>query len=221
MNSYPNPARPGGWQLAMAVRTLRAGGLVLHATEGVWGLACDPLQRESIAALLAVKQRRPEQGLILIGAGAEMFAPELSQLSMTHVRQIKDSWPGAVTWLLPSQRFPAWITGGRTTVALRVPGHDQSRALCAAFGAPLVSTSANLSGRPPAVTALQAHAFYSQTPAIGYLLPGATVGNRCPSEIRTLTGHVVRGGGDSPVSAAPPAGRPAGLDPAAAMSCTH
>ena len=141
---------PGAWQLQLAVRSLRAGGIVLHATEGVWGLACDPFSQSAVARLLLLKKRRPEQGLIVIGAQAEVFQPELATLTDRQLDTVTASWPGAVTWLLPTQRFPHWITGGRPNVALRVPGHEQSRALARAFGGPLVSTSANYSGQPAA-----------------------------------------------------------------------
>jgi L-threonylcarbamoyladenylate synthase len=130
----------GWWQLELAVAALRAGGLVLHATEGVWGLACDPLRAAAVARLLRVKSRTPDKGLIVIGADAETFAPELDALNAPQREEVLASWPGRVTWLLPSDRFPHWITGGRDTVAVRVPGHAQARALCRKFGGPLVST---------------------------------------------------------------------------------
>lgn len=184
---------PGAWQLQRAVRSLRAGSIVAHATEGVWGLACDPFSQSAVAALLALKSRRPEKGLIVIGAHSDVFFEELASLSKSQRQAIDASWPGAVTWLLPSQRFPHWITGGRVNVAVRVPGHDQSRALCRAYGGPLVSTSANYAGRPAARNSYQAAKIAAGEPAIGYLLPGATLARESgPSEIRDLQGHIHR-----------------------------
>ncbi len=187
-----SPARLD-WHLQLAVRALRAGGVVVHATEGVWGLACDPFCREAVAAVLAVKQRRPEKGLIVIGADATDFAPELSVLSDSARAEITASWPGSVTWLVASTRFPHWITGGRAKVAIRVPGHEQARLLCRAFGGPLVSTSANLAGRPAASNRIQAMAFTSRQPEVSYLLPGETLPTRSqPSQIRDLDGRIFR-----------------------------
>lgn len=184
---------PGSWQLQRAVRSLRAGHIVLHATEAVWGLACDPFAQSAVAKLLALKSRRPEKGLIVIGARVEVFQPELSSLTESQRQAVYASWPGAVTWLLPSQRFPHWITGGRANVALRVPGHEQSRALCRAYGGPLVSTSANYAGRPAARNPYQAAKFAHREPAIGYVLPGSTLARASgPSEIRDLQGRIHR-----------------------------
>ena len=181
------------WQARLAVQSLRRGDLVLHATEGVWGLACDPWNRHAVQRLLAVKGRSVTKGLIVIGAAVECFAPELARVDDTARTRIEASWPGAVTWVVPNGRFPEWITGGRDSVAVRVPGHPQARALCHAFGGPLVSSSANRARRPPARRHLQARALLARLGSGAhrnhvYLLPGETLGRRGPSEIRTPAG---------------------------------
>ena len=130
---------------------------MLHATEGVWGLACDPFDAQAVARLLALKRRPLAKGLIVIGASESCFTPELEALESSAERKmVVDAWPGAVTWILPNVRFPGWITGGRDAVAVRVPGHPQARALAEAFGGPLVSTSANRSGEPAPTSGLKA-----------------------------------------------------------------
>lgn len=182
------------------MRALRQGGLVLHATEGVWGLACDPWSPNAVARLLAFKGRAVAKGLIVIGAQPGCFAPELELVAAEARDAVLACWPGAVTWILPNRRFPRWVTGGRGTVAVRVPGHPQARALCRAFGGPLVSSSANRAGRPPARRRLQARALVRDSARAGFgpndpglfLLPGETSGRRGPSEIRTLAGVSLR-----------------------------
>lgn len=189
------------WHLQLAVRSLRAGGLVLHATEGVWGLACDPFDGVAVMDLLALKGRPLSKGLIVIGGDADTFAAELQGLDTLERQRVLASWPGPVTWILPNHRFPDWITGGRDEVAVRVPGHPQARALARAFGGPLVSTSANPSGRPPARQALQARRQFASADRQGgrrfpgprdYILPGAVLAPGAPSQIRTLSGQVLR-----------------------------
>ena len=177
-----------------AARHLRAGGLVAHATEGVWGLACDPFDGRAVARLLEVKGRDPGKGLIVIGADPSHFEPELAGLSEVHRRAVEASWPGAVSWLVPNARFPWWISGagspGPGRVAIRVPGHAQSRAICAAFGGPLVSTSANPSGRPSTANELHVRRWFHAT--VDYVVPGRTSARNRPSELRTLEGTVLR-----------------------------
>lgn len=199
------------FRIQLAAHCLRMGGLVAHATEGVWGLACDPFNGQAVARLLAAKRRAPAKGLILIGAHPSCFAPELAALAPERRAAIEASWPGAVTWLIPSARFPWWISGGRQSrchaprprlglfrapcgasrlVALRVPGHAQARTLCASFGGPLVSTSANLSGRPSAERLLQVRRWLQG--AVDCALPGATSGRKGPSQLRALDGTLLR-----------------------------
>ena len=178
------------WHLACAVRVLREGGIVAHATEGVWGLACDPESRAVIRRLLQFKARAVDKGLIVIGASSADFSDELGRLSIAQRTQVCESWPGPVTWVLPNERFAGWITGGRDQVAVRVPGHPQARALCHAFGGPLVSTSANLAGRPPARSALRARRVLRD--GVDYFLPGEVLAPAGPSEIRTPAGQWLR-----------------------------
>lgn len=187
------------WHLRLAVRVLRRGGLVVHATEGVWGIAADPWNSAAVAGLLALKGRAHAKGLIVIGAEPEMFADEIADLDPTVQGRIAQSWPGPVTWIVPTVRFPVWVTGGRDTVGVRIPGHPQARALSQRFGGPLVSTSANLSGHPSARRWPQARRFlrilaarHPQPARRIYLLPGETMGSAGPSEIRTLDGGYLR-----------------------------
>jgi L-threonylcarbamoyladenylate synthase len=181
------------WHISRAVRALDAGGIVLHATEGVWGLACDPFDESAVVRLLFLKNRSVDKGLILIGDGGDDFGPELSALTNAERATIEATWPGPVTWIVPNVQFPFWITGGRDTVAIRVPGHAQARALCRAFGGPVVSTSANRSGQPPTVNALQARRRLDGFP-IGddWVLPGDVATPGKPSTIRTLAGATLR-----------------------------
>lgn len=63
---------------------------------------------------------------------------------------VLQSWPGPVTRIVPAAReVPRWITGRHRSIAIRVSDHYQVTALCELFGGPLLSTSANLHGRPP------------------------------------------------------------------------
>lgn len=171
----------GDVELRAATRVLRRGGVVAHASEGVWGLACDPFNGAAVDRVLAIKDRDAGKGLIVIADDAGQFGPELAALDAATVERIRRSWPGAVTWVVTTRRFPNWITGGRGTVAVRVPGHAQARALAALFGGPLVSTSANRSGVPPATSAAGVTAELGAE--IDYLLPGQIGPREGPSRI--------------------------------------
>lgn len=158
--------------ILQAAQSLQQGGIVGHETEGVWGLACDPNNAEAVERLLRLKGRAPGKGLILIAAHADMLVPWLESLPLETLAIIKTSWPGPVTWIVPNNGHgPPWIQGEKNTLAIRVPDHAQMQNLSLAFGAPLVSTSANPSGQVPALCRLDLCRYFPGL--LDYVLPAA------------------------------------------------
>lgn len=180
------------FRLGCARRLLKAGGIVAYPTEAVWGLGCDPANTAALQRLLALKGRDPDKGLILVAATMSQFDDLLEGLAPGQREQLAASWPGPVTWLVPHHgRVHPLVCGRHTTVALRVSAHPQVAALCAKFGGPLVSTSANPQGRSPARDAAEVRRYFAG--ALDYLLTGPLGGAHQPTEIRDLaSGRVMR-----------------------------
>lgn len=134
--------------LNRAALKIRDGGVVAYPTEAVYGLGCDPLDYRAVLRLLAIKQRPESKGLILLAADAEQLRPWLA-VDEAGWQTMEARWPGPFTFLAtPSPLVPDWITGEFDRVAVRVSGHPVARRLAALAGTPIVSTSANVSGRP-------------------------------------------------------------------------
>jgi len=132
-----------------AAEVIKAGGVVAYPTEAVYGLGCDPRDRDAVRRILALKRRRESAGLILIGADARQLEGWIDP-SDAESRSLAGGDAG-VTWVVTAgPETPSWITGGRPTVAARVTLHPTAAALCRAADMPIVSTSANRGGRPPA-----------------------------------------------------------------------
>jgi L-threonylcarbamoyladenylate synthase len=183
------------WIVGCAVRTLRAGGVVAYPTEAVYGLGCDPFNEHAVMRLLAIKGRAVDKGLILIAADHDQLEPLLLPCGADTLAPVLESWPGPSTWILPAHpRVPGWLTGGSGAIAVRVTAHPLAASLCRRFGGPLVSTSANRSGRPPARTVLGARRALGSR--VDYFLTGPTGGDARPSEIRDARdGRLLRGAG--------------------------
>ena len=172
-------------RLQSAVHVLQQGGVVACPTEAVWGLSCDPDNPEAVDRLLALKQRPLHKGLILVAADTDQVAALLQGLTSAQHGKLALSWPGPTTWLLPHNSLvPAWIHGGRETVAVRVTAHPVMSALCRSWGGPLVSTSANPTGSQPSRAAFQVRRYFGT--GVDDLLPGAVGGADRPSVIRDL-----------------------------------
>jgi L-threonylcarbamoyladenylate synthase len=138
---------------ADAAQVLQRGGVIAYPTEAVWGLGCDPMNEAAVMRLLAIKQRPVDKGVILAAGALEQFEGLLdwSLLPTDRSEAVYATWPGPHTWIVPATgRVPHWITGAHDGVAVRVSAHPVVVALCAAFGGPIVSTSANFAGAPPA-----------------------------------------------------------------------
>lgn len=175
-----------------AASVLRAGGIVAYPTEAVYGLGCDPLNKQTVQRVLEIKQRDPHKGLILIAAAFGQLAPYLAELDDNTRARILPTWPGPVTWVLPARDdISPLLRGAHHTLAVRVTAHPLAAALCRAFGGAVVSTSANRSGTPPARTAQQVRAELGAN--LEYILEGAVGALANPTEIRDgTTGALLR-----------------------------
>lgn len=132
-----------------AARILKAGGVVAYPTEGLFGLGCLPDKREAALRILAIKNRDPSLGLILIASHASQLQPWV-QVPAESAR-LESSIENPVTWILPATAsVPPWIRGRHPGVAVRICAHPVAAALCDASGSALVSTSANRTGQAPA-----------------------------------------------------------------------
>ncbi len=179
--------------LLQAVRRLHEGGVIAYPTESVYGLGCDPGNAPAVRRLLAIKRRPAAKGLILIAAQLEQLHPFIRTPDPKQRQRLEAGWPGPLTWLVPARSSaPVWLTGHHDTLAVRVTAHPVAAALCRAFGGPIISTSANLSGRPPALDGRRARLTLGRW--LDGVMPGRAGGGR-PTEIRDLrSGRVLRAG---------------------------
>lgn len=179
-----------------ALSALRNGEVIAYPTEGVFGVGCDPDNPQAIDKLLKLKQRPKDKGLILIAASYQQLLPYIDESHLTpkQLEQVKQSWPGPVTWIMPcSDKVSVWVCGQYNSIAVRVSDHPLVQKMCNAFGKPLTSTSANLTGQPPCMTTDEVYQqLGSQLVAV---LEGETGGRNKPSEIRDAkTSQVLRQG---------------------------
>lgn len=173
----------------MAINT---GGIVAYPTESVFGLGGDAANEQVAGRIINLKQRVFSKGLITIISDLDQVLGWLDHDYKSHWAKALDCWPAAVTWLFPAgEQAPAWLTGGGQRIALRIPDHPVARELCNLSGKALISSSANRSGDPPAVTSAEViEQFSDQIDAIVDRQCGSRVE---PSQIRDLTsGNSVR-----------------------------
>ena len=147
---------PDNRHISNAITVLQNGGLVVCPTDTLYGLAADPMDTSAVRRVIEIKGRSGDQGIPLLLNTAEdatIFAATFSGVA----RRLADTfWPGPLTLVLRHiGDVSDAISGGRDTVALRVPDHPIPRVLAAAMGGAITGTSANRHGAPDPLTATE------------------------------------------------------------------
>ena len=170
-----------------AATLLQAGELVAFPTDTVYGVGAKPWDRGAVGKLYVAKLRSLDKAIPILLADPADLDQVARDVSPAAHRLAERFWPGPLTIVVRrSAQVPDEVTAGGDSVAVRVPDHPLARALIRAAGAPLATTSANLSGGPSPVTA---HEVWAQLAGrVAMILDGG----RCPggvaSTVVDLTG---------------------------------
>ncbi|MEU0499309.1 L-threonylcarbamoyladenylate synthase [Mycobacterium sp. NPDC006124] len=190
--------RPNG--IASAISALKGGRLVVLPTDTVYGIGADAFDGIAVAALLAAKGRGRDMPVpVLVGSwhtidGLVYSVPESAR------ELIRAFWPGALSLVVQQAPSLQWDLGdAQGTVMLRMPLHPVAIELLREVG-PMAVSSANISGRPAAVTAADARDQLGDLVEV-YLEAGPSA-NGAASTIVDLTGAQPRILREGPVSAA-------------------
>lgn len=185
---------------ATAAAIIRRGGLVAIPTETVYGLGADGLNEEAVASIFAAKGRPQDNPLILHVAEPgeiEKFCHSIPEAAYALAERF---WPGPLTMVLPARDIvPKRTTGGLSTVAVRCPDNEITRAIIRLSGVPIAAPSANLSGKPSTTTA--AHVLHDHDGKIDAIVDGGPCRVGVESTIVDLTDahpRLLRPGGITP-----------------------
>ncbi|MBP3763084.1 MAG: Sua5/YciO/YrdC/YwlC family protein [Bacteroidales bacterium] len=130
--------------------TLLRGGTLLYPTDTIWGIGCDARRADAVEKLYALKERDRTKSMLVLCSPAQVEGnPWLSAEAER-----------PTTYILPAEIWQPLLGGlvagnlaaDDGSLGIRVPRHDFCQSVIHRLGAPLVSTSANLSGRPSPTT---------------------------------------------------------------------
>ena len=178
-------------QIEQAVAILKNGGLVAYPTDTVYGLGVCMTDTKAVERIFQVKGRPKGMALPVLLAERAQIEVIVESMPLAAQRLADEFFPGALTIILPkSNTVPDIVTGGGKTIAFRIPNHPVPLALIKGLGKPIVGTSANLSGQPSTLTALEVQA------QIGDKIDMIIDGGRCPGGIEST---VIDLSGERPV----------------------
>lgn len=136
--------------LQQALETLRKGGIILYPTDTVWGIGCDAGNEEAVRRIFRLKQREDSKSMLcLLDAPGKLqgYVEEVPEMAWDLIelttKPLTIIYPGAKNVATP-------LIAEDGSLGIRITGEKFTQALCSGLHAPLVSTSANISGQPAA-----------------------------------------------------------------------
>ncbi len=172
--------------IEVALRLLKSGGVVAFPTDTVYGVGAPAFLPRGVARIYAVKGRPRSKAIPILLDGPGTLERVAQDIPPQAWALAEEFWPGPLTMVLKrNPPVPDAITGGGSTVAIRVPDHQFALRLIQAAGGALAATSANLSGRPDPVTAEEVYVYLKGR--IDLILDGGRCPGGIPSTVVDLT----------------------------------
>ena len=174
-----NPDRAA---LVAAAEAVLRGGVIAFPTDTVYGLGCSLFDVAAVEMVARLKRRDPTLAVISLIPDAGQAYGLATELTPTAERLIAKCWPGPLSLILRAAPIvPVRVRGAGSTVALRCPKDTLCQRLLERIGGPVVSSSANLSGQPPAETADDVVRIFGNQ--LDLVLDGGPRRNRLPSTL--------------------------------------
>jgi L-threonylcarbamoyladenylate synthase len=131
-----------------SLSTLRQGGIILYPTDTIWGLGCDPSNESAINRIVKLKSRGENKSLIILADGLSMverYVTEIPEI-IYELAEVSDT---PLTIIYPKgKNLAPGVCSDDDSVAIRICHDEFCKELISRFRKPVVSTSANLSGKP-------------------------------------------------------------------------
>ncbi|MET1128353.1 MAG: L-threonylcarbamoyladenylate synthase [Thermoproteota archaeon] len=168
-----DPVNPDRRVIEEAAAVIRRGGLVAFPTETVYGLGCDAFNGRAALKVFRAKRRPPDNPLIVHIADFGQLGEVASNVPDYVWEAARKAWPGPLTFVLQkAERVPREVTGGRSTVAVRMPAHPVALELIRAAGTPIAAPSANVSGKPSPTAAEHVLEDFADNPLVDVVIDG-------------------------------------------------
>lgn len=138
--------------LEQAVETMLNGGLILYPTDTIWGIGCDSRNADAVKKIYELKKRADEKALLVLVDSLDTLEKTVEKIPDIAFDLIENATtPLTIIYDSPKE-VAINLIGSDKTLGIRITKEIFSRELCRRLGAPVVSTSANISGEPSATT---------------------------------------------------------------------
>ena len=168
------------------VELLDNGGVIGYPTETVYGLGGDATNEKVIRRIHVLKGRATNKPMLVLVGRVEQVLPLVYEIP-DHAKPLVEScWPGPLTMIFKaSPKLSEWLVSKDQKIGIRISSDPFCRRLLEIFQKPLVSTSANPSGKKPAQSALEVKAYFGR--ALNLIVDGGERNNPKTSTILDIT----------------------------------
>ncbi|REE82006.1 L-threonylcarbamoyladenylate synthase [Lutibacter oceani] len=133
-------------EINKALKVLKNEQVILYPTDTVWGIGCDATSEVAVNTIFKIKNRSESKSLIILVDGIEMLQKYISKIPNTVIDLLNNtSNPTSIIYNNPVG-LAKNVVASDNTVAIRIVQNEFCKQLISAFGKPIVSTSANVSG---------------------------------------------------------------------------
>jgi L-threonylcarbamoyladenylate synthase len=135
-------------EIQNSLKALQGNNLLIYPTDTVWGIGCDATSESAVAKVFQLKQRSESKSLIILVDGIEMlktYVPNIPEATLKFIETI--SKPTTIIYQNPIG-LAKNVIAQDNTVAIRIVQNNFCKQLLKVFEKPIVSTSANISGKP-------------------------------------------------------------------------
>jgi L-threonylcarbamoyladenylate synthase len=161
-----------------ADRLLQPGAIGVIPTDTVYGVVARAADSRAVKRLYELKKRDTKPGTLIAADVAQL---EALGLKHRYLKAVEQFWPGAVSVVIPAaDPSLEYLHQGKMSLAVRIPDHPELRKLLEKTG-PLLTSSANRPGEPPATTRRQAEDYFGDK--IEFYIDGGDLKDREPSTV--------------------------------------
>jgi len=133
--------------LDSSVEWLKAGKILIHPTESIWGIGCDAFNSKAVEQVFRIKKRDLSKGFILLAESLKSIEKYIKVIEKEDQQFLSKHWPGAYTFLIKyNDKLPKHLMNKNGKIAIRVSNHLPLKSLMKSFSGFVISTSANISG---------------------------------------------------------------------------
>ncbi len=130
-------------EINKAIDTLKRGGIILYPTDTIWGIGCDAKNKDAVTKIFSIKKRHNSKALISLVSNKDM----INQFTDANQLEIKDFNKPTTIVYQNVRGLANNLIAEDNTAAFRITNDKFCNLLISSFGSPIVSTSANISGK--------------------------------------------------------------------------